>query len=113
MDNVNYQHFPEVLAYLRRLGVKIVHNARYNPRGAMIEAAFGEVKKYLQYHIPRWMWSSRPKCALRIAMRSVSAKNARAYCRAAQPAAMRQLEAMEQAKRTRLLALLMLAVALQ
>ena len=44
MDNVSYQHQPRVIAYLRRLGVKVLHNARYNPRAAAIEAAFGEMK---------------------------------------------------------------------
>ena len=82
LDNVNYQHMTAVLSYLRRLGVKVIHNARYNPRSAAIEAAFGEMKKYVKYHIPLWLWNHNPKAALRIAMRSVSSENARAYFRA-------------------------------
>eukprot|EP01043_Picozoa_sp_COSAG02_P030376 COSAG02_NODE_1936_length_10314_cov_6.250024_3_plen_125_part_00 len=92
LDNVNYQHMPAVLSYLRRLGVKVIHNARYNPRSAAIEAAFGEMKKYVKYHIPLWLWNRNPEAALRIAMRSISSENARAYFRAACPAGMRRFD---------------------
>jgi len=40
LSQVNYQHEPRVLNFFARKGVKVVHGARYDPRGSPIEAGF-------------------------------------------------------------------------
>lgn len=47
LSQVNYQHEPRVLNFFARKGVKVVHCARYDPRGSPIEAAFAQVRATL------------------------------------------------------------------
>lgn len=44
---MNYQHEPRVLNFFARKGVKVVHGARYDPRGSPIEAGFAQVRATL------------------------------------------------------------------
>jgi hypothetical protein len=81
LDNVNTQHCPRFIALLKRIGVKIFHFARYDPSLSPIEKAFSQMKACLRKPGLSSVARAAPELALRVALREISAQNARGYMR--------------------------------
>lgn len=81
LDNVNLQHSRRFIAFLKRIGVKIFHFARYDPRLSPIEKAFSKVKALLQQPGLQHIAKTHPEIAIKAALRGITGANARGYMR--------------------------------